>query len=90
MPNSPSAKKRDRQNRKRRLQNRARRGAVRSLSRTVQQTAESGNGPAASDAYKSLQKRVDQVAAKGTIHKRTAARIKSRLARRVHAATKAG
>ena len=85
MAQSLSAKKRDRQNQKRRLRNRARRGVVRALSRQVRQASD---GPAAAEAYQKLQKKVDQIAAKGTLHKRTAARIKSRLARRVNAAAK--
>lgn len=85
MPNSPSARKRVRQNGKRRLQNRGRRGAVRALSREVREAADGNDQGKAADAYKVLQKRVDKIAASGTIHKRTASRIKSRLARRISA-----
>ena len=87
MPNSPSARKRVRQNGKRRLRNRGRRGAVRALSRDVRQAADGDDKGKAADAYKALQKRVDQIAANGTIHKRTASRIKSRLARRISASS---
>ncbi len=41
----------------------------------------SGDVPAASDALKLAYQQIDKVTAKGTIHKNTAARQKSRLAK---------
>ena len=45
-----------------------------------------GDVPTAQEAYVQVTKRIDQVAAKGTLHKNTAARKKSRLAKRLNAA----
>lgn len=47
---------------------------------------QAGDVPAAQKALASVQKKLDQVAAKGTLHRNTVARRKSRLARRLNAA----
>jgi small subunit ribosomal protein S20 len=44
-----------------------------------------GDPKAAAEQFKLVAKRLDQVAATGTIHKRTAARKKSRLAKKLNA-----
>ena len=49
-------------------------------------TAAGGNRSEADAAYKVAVKAVDQAAAKGLLHKNTAARRKSRLARKLNAA----
>ena len=45
-----------------------------------------GDLQTAQETYVRVTKKIDQVAAKGTLHKNTAARRKSRLARRLNAA----
>ncbi|MBX3442717.1 MAG: 30S ribosomal protein S20 [Planctomyces sp.] len=80
MPNTSSAKKALRQNTKRRLQNRSQRSAL----RTVVKKARSAAAEGAEDAVEALRqatKKLDQAAAKHLIHKNTAARTKSRLAK---------
>ncbi len=48
-----------------------------------------GDLSAARETFSLLQKRLDQVAAKGTLHRKTAARRKSRLAARLNKAISA-
>jgi small subunit ribosomal protein S20 len=81
-----SAKKRIRQNAKRNARNRARKSRIRTEVTKVRQTAASGDAAAAEKQLREASKVIDQVAAKGTIHKNKAARLRSRLARRVNKA----
>ncbi len=85
MAHSLSAKKRIRQNAKHRARNRARKGAIKAELRAFNQVLASGDKTKAAEALKSAIKKVDQIAAKGTIHKNTAARRKSLLQRRYNA-----
>ncbi len=83
------AKKRLRQSLKRRERNRAVRSATRTVVKRAAAVAEAGPPEEAAEAYKQAQSAIDVAARKGIIHKRAAARKKSRLARRVRkAATK--
>jgi small subunit ribosomal protein S20 len=82
---SLSAKKRIRQNAKHRALNRARKGQVKSALRTFRETAATGDQPKTAEALRAAIKKVDQVAAKGTINKNTAARRKSLLQRQFNA-----
>ena len=77
-----SAKKRIRQNAKRQLRNRRRKESVKRAVRDFTDKLAAGDHAAATEAMKEAYKRIDQTAAKGTIHKNTAARRKSALARR--------
>lgn len=86
MANSISAKKRIRQNERRRLLNRARKSVVKTKTRKFLDLLHEGDLPAAQTAFTGVQKELDQVAAKGTLHRNTVARRKSRLARRLNAA----
>ena len=80
MANIKSQIKRNRQNEKRRLRNRA----VRSELRTQQKAAESAAGTEnEAEALNEAIKRIDKAAAKGVLHKNAAARRKSRLVARV-------
>ncbi|MEM8925162.1 MAG: 30S ribosomal protein S20 [Actinomycetota bacterium] len=80
MANIKSQIKRNRQNEKRRLRNRA----VRSELRTYQKAAvASAGGDDEAEALRQAIKRIDKAAAKGVIHKNKAARQKSRLVARV-------
>lgn len=79
MPNTESAKKRLRQNAKRRLHNRAIRSSLRTLLRKVRESVQAGDVEQAETAARVMQKRFDQAAAKGIIHPNAAARTKSRV-----------
>ena len=85
MANIQSQKKRNRQNEKRRLRNKAVRSELKT--RTKVATTAITNGEAdASEAVKAAQKRIDKAAAKGVIHKNAAARRTSRLMKRATSA----
>ena len=84
MAHSKSAKKRVRQNLKRRLANRRRKDAVKASVRALDEAVQAGEAKKAADQLKDVYKRLDKTAAKRTLHKRAAARKKSRLARRVN------
>lgn len=77
MPNIKSAEKRLRQNVKRRLRNMA----VKSAMKTAIKKAISAKG--ADAALKEAISAIDRAAAKGVIHKNTAARKKSRLVKQL-------
>jgi len=83
---SLSAKKRIRQNSKQRSRNRAHRGSVRTQIKKFQKLVRSSSElDALAKELQLTQKKIDQLAAKGRIHKNTAARQKSQLARRLNA-----
>ena len=83
MANIKSQIKRNRQNEKRRLRNRS----VRSELRTHQKAAEAAAGTDGEEvALREAIKRIDKAAAKGVLHKNTAARRKSRLVARLRSA----
>ncbi len=79
MPHSLSAKKRLRQNEKRRLQNKTIRSNVRTAIKRFRATVASGNFDEARDRFPLIQKKLDQAVAKGVFHRNTAARLKQRL-----------
>jgi small subunit ribosomal protein S20 len=87
-----SAKKRIKQNETRRARNRARKSLVKSSIRKFEEALKEGDTQLARDLLRQVTKRLDQTGAKGTLHKNTVARRKSRLARRLNTAvaTKAG
>ncbi len=85
MANIKSQIKRNRQTEKRNARNRAIRAELRTRTRAAMEAAEAG----ADDTDVKLQaaiKRIDKAVSKGTMHKNTAARTKSRLTRRVRQA----
>lgn len=92
MAHSLSAKKRVRQNLKRRARNRARKEVIKNQTKGFLSALTSGDVAKADAELRLVAKRLDKVAAKGTIHKNTAARKRSRLAKRLNAvrAAKAG
>ncbi len=90
MAHSLSAQKRIRQNEKARARNRARRTALRTQIRKTLNDFAGGAGETAEQSFRKAVKALDQAAAGGTIHRNTAARRKSRLARRLKAAKPAG
>jgi small subunit ribosomal protein S20 len=81
---SLSAKKRVRQNAKRRLINRARKSQVKTQIKRFEAALSSGDANAASEQYRLVAQKLDKVAATSTMHKKTAARKKSRLAKRLN------
>jgi small subunit ribosomal protein S20 len=80
VPRSVSSRKRVRQNARRRARNRWRQDRVKTAVRAFEQAVAAGDKAKAADTLKAVYKTVDQVAAKGTLHKNTASRKKSRLA----------
>lgn len=77
MANIKSQIKRNRQNEKRRLRNRAVRGMFRSAIRDARSTIETG--ALDQDALANAISQIDKAVSKGVIHKNNAARRKSRL-----------
>ncbi len=86
MANIKSQIKRNRQNEKRRVRNKTVRSELRTRTKSAVAAAESGAENAA-EAERLAMKRIDKAAQKGVIHKNAAARRKSRLAKRVAAAS---
>ncbi|MGQ0743946.1 MAG: 30S ribosomal protein S20 [Acidimicrobiales bacterium] len=84
MANIASQIKRNRQNEKRRLRNKAVRSELKTrVKRAVEATT--GASPDSVQAVAAAMKRIDTAAAKGVIHPNQAANRKSRLARRLNA-----
>ena len=86
MANLAQAKKRIKQNEKRHDRNRARKSALKTETRRLLDAIQAGDLAKAKTQFQALTKQLDQVAAKCTLHKNTAARKKSRLAKRLNAA----
>ena len=89
MANSLSSKKRIRQNAKQRLRNRAIKSSMKTQIKKVTEATRTGSD--ADQVEKELrlaQKKIDQAIAKGIIHKNTASRKKSQLARQFSSAKK--
>lgn len=89
MAHSLSAKKRIRQNAKRRALNRARKTQLKTSLREFSEVAASGDAAKTAEILKKTIKKVDQIAAKGAIHRNTASRKKSQLQRKLNALAKA-
>jgi small subunit ribosomal protein S20 len=81
---SLSAKKRVRQDAKRRTINRARKSQVKTQIKRFETALDQGNVEAAGEQFRLVVKKLDKVASTRTIHKKTAARKKSRLAKRLN------
>ncbi len=84
MAHSLSAKKRIRQNAKRRVINRARKSMVKTQMKHFEAALKDGDADKAQEQFRLAAKKLDKVASTSTMHKNTAARIKSRLARRLN------
>jgi small subunit ribosomal protein S20 len=80
MANIASARKRARQNEKRRQHNASLRSELRSAVRSVRKAIEAGDKNAAKAVYQRAVGTIDSIADKRIIHKNQAARRKSRLA----------
>jgi small subunit ribosomal protein S20 len=83
--NTAQAKKRARQNEKRRLHNAAQRSTTRTHVKRVLRAIRSGDKNAAQAAYKEAVPVLDRMATRGIINKNKAARHKSRLNDRIRA-----
>ena len=85
MANTTSAKKAARQTVRRTAVNKSRRTRLRSSVRKVEEAIASGNKEAASAALKKAEPVIARTAQKGVVHRKTASRKVSRLAKRVSA-----
>ncbi len=83
MAHSASAKKRIRQNVKSRARNRWRKGQVKDSVKEFLTAVHDGDLAKAEQIFSAATRTLDKVAAKGTIHRNTASRRKSRLAARL-------
>lgn len=83
MANIKSQIKRNRQNEVTRQRNQAVRSEIKTRSKSALAAAESGDADAAREALRLAQQRIDTATSQGVLHKRTAARRKSRLTARV-------
>jgi len=81
---SLSAKKRIRQNTKKKIINRAHKSQVKTQIKHFEAALSSGDVDAAGKQYQLLVKKLDKTAATSTMHKKTAARKKSRLAKKLN------
>ena len=85
MANSAQARKRARQNVKRRQLKASQRSMVRTFIKHVVKAVEDKHYEAATEAYKKAVPVIDRIADKGVIHKNKAARHKSRLNKAIKA-----
>ena len=85
MANSPQARKRARQNNRRRELNVGMRSMMRTELKKVLKAMDAGDKSAAQAAYKTAMPVIDRMADKKLLHKNKAARHKSRLNARIRA-----
>lgn len=85
MANHFSALKRARQTTKRTANNRANTSRLRTALRGFRETLQAGDAKKAQTAFSGTVSMIDKAVKKGTIHKNTAARYKSRLSARLAA-----
>ncbi len=90
MPNTASAKKRVRQSTSRNARNRWRSSIVKDAIKAFQKAAQGGDTAAAETALRNVSKLVDRYSTKSTMHRNTAARRKSCLAKRLNKMRAAG
>jgi small subunit ribosomal protein S20 len=82
---SLSAKKRIRQNNKRRIINRAKKSQVKTQIKRFEEALIGDNVDTAAEHLRQITKKLDKAAATSTMHKGTAARKKSRLTKKLNA-----
>jgi len=85
MANTKSAKKAARQTVRRPNANKGRRSRARSYARKVEEAIEAGDKKAAAAALKEAEPVLARTAQKGLVHRKTASRKVSRLAKRISA-----
>jgi len=81
MPNIQQQKKRVRQTARQRVENLHWRSTAKTLMRGLRETAEKGDKTAVAEAHRALTSWLDKAAARGMLHKNTAARRKAQAAR---------
>ena len=89
MARNPSAMKYHRQAQKARAQNRAAKSTIRTFGKKAAAAAEAGDAEAAAKFQRVTISLIDRAAKGSTLHKNTAARRKSRLAKRLNKALQA-
>ena len=85
MANIKSQKKRNIQNEKRHQRNIAAKSSLKTTTKKVQAAVTSGDAEAAVTSQREAARALDKAASKGVLHKKTAARKKSRLAKATNA-----
>ena len=88
MANIKSQIKRNKQNEKARIRNKAVKSELKTSVRKFREAAEAGNAEAADAAMRAASIKLDKAASKGVIHKNQAANRKSALAKRAEQLTK--
>lgn len=83
MANIASQIKRNRQNEKARVRNKATRSAIKTALKRFDAALEAGDTAAAQQAYANAASKLDRAAGKGVVHANFAANHKSRMARRL-------
>lgn len=86
MPHTPSAAKRLRKSEKRRRANRAAAKKLKTARKAVEVAVKGGDAAATQTEYRTTQAALDRAADKGYIHPNKAARLKSRMVKRLRAA----
>ncbi|MDB5313355.1 MAG: rpsT [Gemmataceae bacterium] len=86
MPHTPSAWKRLRKTEKRRKQNRTVAKTLKTKRKAVDAALKTGDAAKVGEGYKTTQAALDRAADRGYIHPNKAARLKSRLTKRIKAA----
>ena len=89
MANHVSALKRVRQTEKRTAVNRSNKSRIRGSLRALREAIHKGDVKAATEQYRATVSALDKSVQKGTLHKNTASRYKSRLSARVKAVSAA-
>ena len=84
MASSLQAKKRARQNAKNNTANRARKSRVKTQIKHFEAALDAGNVEAATEQLRLVTKKLDKTASTSTMHKKTASRKKSRLAKQLN------
>lgn len=84
MANTKTAVKRARQSKERNIRNRKVKSHLKRAVKDFYQTINQGDSQQAWEAYSLASSVIDKAASKGVIHKRTAARKKSRLAQKLN------
>jgi small subunit ribosomal protein S20 len=81
--NIKSQIKRNKQNEKRRVRNKAVKSSLKTAIRKFNETAAAGDGEATAAELRAASRKLDQAASKGVIHKNQAANRKSAIAKRL-------
>ena len=80
MPHNNSAAKRLRKNEKRRVANKGRISEIKSIRQRIERSLHDGQLDQAKTLYREFAQQVDQAASVSTLHRKTASRLKSRVA----------